>query len=79
MDELQQAMHKFERENAHLLRIMEEIEPLVAEGERIIAEVDRISLALASAKRVRTASTVLVRALARHRDQLQPQGGHKPA
>lgn len=71
MDELQEALHKFERENEHLLRAME----IVEQVEPIIAYVEQIELALAAAKRVRSASTVLVRALARHRDQLQPWEG----
>lgn len=48
-------------------KLFEEIKHLDRMGFR------DIDLALAQAKRVRTASTLVVRALARHRDQLQSQ------
>lgn len=65
MDELQQALHKLDREHQHLSRI----------AEQDFDDRDHIDLALSQAKRVRSASTILVRAIARHRDQLQPKEG----
>jgi hypothetical protein len=41
-------------------------------GDDGLPDEDSIDLVLAQVKRVRTSSTLLVRALARHRDQLQP-------
>lgn len=57
-----QQLHKFRQEVQHLDRIV---------GSDLPDE-DTINLAVAQAKRVRTASSLLVRALAQHRDQLQP-------
>lgn len=66
MDELQEVLHKFERETDHLLHLTDEHGGFTDEY---------IDLALSQAKRVRRESTLLVRALARHRDQLQPKEG----
>jgi hypothetical protein len=64
MDELQEALHKFERESDILIRI----------GERMgdVLEPHELSIALSQAKRARVACTILVKALARERDTLQP-------
>lgn len=62
MDELQRAAHKLRIEQAHLDRALERNEPDVA-------------LALSIAKKVRAASTLVVRHLAELRDQLQPKEG----
>ncbi len=69
MDELQQALHKFEREHAHMLRIFDEAWDAYVPAATALS---RAEMALAQAKRVRAASTIMVRAIARHRDQLQP-------
>lgn len=61
------AADKFERESDILLDILETLDfKLSKQG---------IEIALGQAKRVRSASTVLVRELARQRDKLQPTGG----
>jgi hypothetical protein len=72
--ELQEALHKFERENAHMLRVFDEAS---AAYDAVAPTLYQVELALAQAKRVRAASTVLVRALATERDKLQPSEGHK--
>lgn len=64
-DELIAARSKFEKEADILIRMLER---LPENDPDPIA----ITLALQQAKRGRTASTVLVRALAAYRDQLQP-------
>lgn len=53
------AADKLKHEMRHLERILDH-------------DSDDLGLAVMQAKRVRSASTVLVRALARHRDSLQP-------
>ena len=72
MDELQRATHKFFREIEHLSAALDNAHAWPPDGEPDIHTVD---LMLSQAKRVRRESTLLVRALARHRDQLQPQEG----
>lgn len=57
-----QQLHKFRQEARHLDRMIGDSLP----------DDDTIQMVLAQAKRVRTASNLLVRALAQHRDQLQP-------
>lgn len=74
------AADKFERESDILLDSLEALENIpgglrLSDRER---HRDGVELALAQAKRVRTASTVLVRELAQQRDELQTSGGHKP-
>jgi hypothetical protein len=66
MDELHHHLDKFARTADHLTQIAERIEPDDPNVQH------QISLALAEAKRVRRESNLLVRALARLRDQLQP-------
>lgn len=65
------------------------MESLYREADKLFTDVDhldsllstddlseeRVELALATAKRVRRQSTILVRTIARIRDQLQPKGG----
>lgn len=58
------AADKFERESGILLDILEALDFNDTE--------QGIEIALGQAKRVRNASTVLVRELARERDRLQP-------
>lgn len=62
MDELHRSADKFFAEVDHLERMLDADE----------MSDERIRLALASAKRVRRESNLVVRALARLRDQLQP-------
>lgn len=64
MDELQEALHKLHREQEHLRRIFEDNDL-------------HVELALSQAKRVRSACTFLVRALAVERDNRYSPGGHK--
>jgi hypothetical protein len=61
MDDYTAAADKLRREQQHLERVLEDDDP-------------NIDLALAVAKRVRREGTVLVRALARHRDSYSPEG-----
>lgn len=65
MDELHEVLDKFFTEVDHLDNILDHDDP----------DEVRVALALSVAKRVRTDSTLVVRALARLRDQLQPSGG----
>lgn len=58
-----QPLHKFRQEVRHLDRML---------GSDDQPDDESIDLVVQQAKRVRTASNLLVRALARHRDQLQP-------
>lgn len=62
MDELHRSADKFFAEVDHLERMLDADD----------MSDERIRLALASAKRVRRESNLVVRALARLRDQLQP-------
>ena len=61
--ELQQ-LHKFFQEVKHFDRVLGDD---LNEGN--------VELALAQAKRVRNSSSMLIRALAQYRDQLQPKEG----
>ena len=63
MNELHRATDKFEEANRRLETVLGRIDP---------NNPDEVGLALAEAKRVRRESNILVRALARLRDQLQP-------
>lgn len=65
MDELHHALDKFERATDHLVQITERIDP-------DDPDLARVAIALGTAKRVRRESNLLVRALARLRDQSQP-------
>jgi hypothetical protein len=58
---------KFERQADHLTRLLERMpdDP----------SAPRLDLVLQQAKRVRRTSNLVVQALARHRDQLQPKEG----
>lgn len=75
MSELQEAAAtqaaKFEREVDHLLAQCEGIE----QAEAIHPE--QASLATQTAKRVRREATILLKALAQLRDDLQANGGYK--
>jgi len=68
MDELQEALHKFEKASGDLDAALAKLNP---EDETSL----RITLGVA--KRVRTASTLLVKRLAQARDTLQDQEVHK--
>lgn len=61
------AADKFDQESGILLDILETLE--------FNHSPQGVDIALSQAKRVRNASTVLVRELARERDKLQPTGG----
>lgn len=65
MDEVHRATDSFERTADHLATAVAQIDPADPDP-------DAINIALAQAKRVRRESNVVVRALARLRDQLQP-------
>jgi hypothetical protein len=64
MDDLQRTTHKIAQDANHIHR-------MVGSLDRDPTEVE-VQLALAAAKRVRRDSNLVVRALARIRDQLQP-------
>lgn len=64
MDELQDTLHKFEKASADLRAATEKMNPSDPRSVRIT---------LVVAKRVRTTSNLLVRALARTRDNLHSQ------
>lgn len=65
MHELHRATDKFERAADHLVRVTKKIEVTNPDP-------NAVNIALAEAKRVRRESTLIARALARLRDQLQP-------
>lgn len=65
---MQHELDKFERAADHLIQVTERIDPDDPEPARV-------EIALGQAKRVRRESNLLVRALARLRDQSQPTGG----
>lgn len=62
MDELHRVVDKLLTEADHLERILDSDD----------LSVERVALALAASKRVRRESNLVVRALARIRDELQP-------
>lgn len=64
MDELHRQADKFERDADQLVRQLDRIDEESPEAT--------VQLALSTAKRVKRDSTLLVQALARIRDQLQP-------
>jgi hypothetical protein len=63
MDELHDSIDKLFTELDHLARVVEREEAFDPEN---------VDLALALAKRVRSRSTILIRSLAKVRDELQP-------
>lgn len=65
MDELHRTTDKFEKAADRLVQTASQIDTADPNP-------DAVSIALAEAKRVRRESTLLTRALARIRDQLQP-------
>jgi hypothetical protein len=65
MDELHRTTDKFERESDILIRILERVSDDKPRP-------DEIEIALSQAKRVRRETNLVVRVLARIRDQLQP-------
>lgn len=68
MDDLHRHTDKIERAANHLTQITERLDPDALDPHRI-------ALALSEAKRVRRESNLVVRVLARLRDQLQPEEG----
>lgn len=67
MDELHRTSDKFEKAAGRLAQAATQIDPDEP-------DLNAVNIALAEAKRVRRESTLLTRALARLRDQLQPGG-----